>query len=61
MDLWHTQGDDKRLGPTTILYGTVALSFVIPSEGSAVLRTFRGNVFRQSVAERRDLRFLSAY
>jgi hypothetical protein len=54
MGLWHTQGDDKRLGPTTIFYGTVALSFVIPSEaeGSAVLRTFRGNVFRQSVAER---------
>ena len=33
-----TQGDEKRLGPATTLYGTVALSFVIPSEaeGSAV-------------------------
>jgi hypothetical protein len=50
MGLRPTQGDEKRLGPTTIFYGTVALSFVIPSEaeGSAVLRTFRGNVFRQS-------------
>jgi hypothetical protein len=26
-----TQGDEKRLGPATTLYGTVALSFVIPS------------------------------
>ena len=45
MGLWLTQGDEKRLGPATTLYGTVALSFVIPSEGegSAVLRTFRGN------------------
>jgi hypothetical protein len=33
----------------TTLYGTVALSFVIPSEaeGSAVPRTLPGNVFRQ--------------
>src|SRR6185437_4629890 len=38
-------GDEKRLGPATTLHGTVALSFVIPSEaeGSAVLRTPRGN------------------
>jgi hypothetical protein len=59
MGLRPTQGDEKRLGPTTIFYGTVALSFVIPSEaeGSAVLRTFRGDVFRQSEAEWRDLRF----
>jgi hypothetical protein len=51
MGLWPTQGDEKRLGPATTLYGTVALSFVIPSEaeGSAVPRTFRGYVFRQSV------------
>jgi len=56
MDLWPTQGDEKRLGPATTLYGAVALSFVIPSEaeGSAVPRTFRGNVFRP---ERSDLRF----
>jgi hypothetical protein len=41
-----TQGDEKRLGPATTLYGTVALSFVIPSEaeGPAVQRIFRGNV-----------------
>jgi hypothetical protein len=30
MDLRPTQGDEKRLGPATTLYGTVALSFVIP-------------------------------
>jgi len=30
--LWLTHGDEKRLGPATTLYGTVALSFVIPSE-----------------------------
>jgi hypothetical protein len=36
---------EKRLGSATTLYGTVALSFVIPSEaeGSAVPRTFPGN------------------
>jgi hypothetical protein len=89
MGLRPTQGDEKPLGPATTLYGTDALSFVIPSvpgfptsplspattyvvlpkenhmhlteattldrksgeaEGSAVPRTFRGNVFRQSVA-----------
>jgi hypothetical protein len=52
MGLRRTQGDEKCLGPATTLYQTVALSFVIPSEaeGSAVPRTFRGNVFRQSVA-----------
>jgi hypothetical protein len=34
-----------RSGPATDFYGTVALSFVIPSEaeGSAVQRTFTGN------------------
>jgi hypothetical protein len=59
MGLWPTQGDEKRLGPATTFDGTVALSFVIPSEaeGPAVPRTLRGNVFRQSVAQRRDLRF----
>jgi hypothetical protein len=38
-------GDERRLGSATTLYGTVALSFVIPSvaEGSAVQRTFPGN------------------
>jgi hypothetical protein len=46
-----TQGDEKSLRPATTLYRTVAPSFVIPSEaeGSAVPRTFRGHVFRQSV------------
>ena len=36
---------EKRLGSETNLYGTVALSFVIPSEaeGSAVPRTSPGN------------------
>jgi hypothetical protein len=36
----------KRLGPATTLRGTVALSFVTPSEaeGSAVPRTTTGNV-----------------
>ena len=29
-DRWPTQSDEKRFGPTTTLYGTVALSFVIP-------------------------------
>ena len=50
MGLRPTQGDEERLGLATTLYGTVVLSFVIPSEaeGSAVPRTFRGNVFRQS-------------
>jgi hypothetical protein len=40
-----TRGDEERVGSATTLYGTVALSFVIPSvaEGSAVPRTFRGN------------------
>jgi len=38
MGLWQSQRDEKRRGPATTLYGTVALSFVIPSEaeGSAV-------------------------
>jgi hypothetical protein len=33
-----TQGDEKRLGSAATFYGTVALSFVIPTgaEGSAV-------------------------
>src|SRR5712672_2455771 len=45
-----TQGDEKSLRPATTLYRTVALSFVIPSEaeGSAVPRTLRGHVFRES-------------
>jgi hypothetical protein len=52
MGLWPNQGDEKRLGPATTFYATVALSFVVPSEaeGSAVPRTFRENVFRQSAA-----------
>jgi hypothetical protein len=38
MGLRPTEDDEKRLGPATTFYGTVALSFVIPSEaeGSAV-------------------------
>jgi hypothetical protein len=62
MGLRPVEGDEKRLGPATTFYGTVALSFVIPSEaeGSAVPRTFRGYVFRQSVAQWRDLAFLTS-
>jgi hypothetical protein len=46
--------------PATALHGGVAFPFVIPSaaEGSAV-QTFRGNVFRQSAAQRRDQQVLS--
>jgi hypothetical protein len=32
MGLRPTQADEKRFGPTATLYGTVALSFVIPTE-----------------------------
>ena len=32
MGLRPTRGDEKRLGPATTLYGTLALSFVIPTE-----------------------------
>jgi hypothetical protein len=31
MGLRPTEGDEERLGLATTLYGTVALSFVIPS------------------------------
>jgi hypothetical protein len=31
MGLWPIQGDGKRLGPAAALYGTVTLSFVIPT------------------------------
>jgi hypothetical protein len=42
----------NALGPATTFHVTATLSFVIPSEaeGSAVPRTFRGNVFRQTTA-----------
>ena len=45
MGQWPIRVGEKRLGPGTTFYETVALSFVIPSEaeGSAVLRTFRGS------------------
>jgi len=51
MGLRPAHGDEKSRRPATTLYRTVAPSFVIPSEaeGSAVPRTFRGHVFRQSV------------
>jgi hypothetical protein len=29
--LWPIEGDEKRLRPATTLYGTVALSFAIPT------------------------------
>jgi hypothetical protein len=50
--MWPIQGREKRLGPATTLYGTLALSFVIPpapasrgseAEGSVVPRNFPGN------------------
>ena len=45
----------NALSPATAFHGATTLPFVIPSEaeGSAALRTFRGNVLRQgrSVAE----------
>jgi hypothetical protein len=31
LGLWPIQGDEKRLGPATTLYATIALSFVLPS------------------------------
>jgi hypothetical protein len=31
MGQWPIQGDEKRFGPATTLYGTVPLSFVIPT------------------------------
>jgi hypothetical protein len=45
MGQWTIQVDEKRLGSATAFYETVTISFVIPSEaeGSAVLRTSRGN------------------
>src|ERR1700730_14203002 len=51
MGLRPTQGNEKRLGPATALYGTVTLSLSSRpkrsgAEGPAVPRTFRGNVFR---------------
>src|SRR5271170_3397228 len=53
MGLRPTQGDENALCPATALHGSVAFPFVIPSaaEGSAVQRTFRGNVFRQCGVE----------
>src|SRR5580704_215694 len=34
--LWSSQGDEKRPGPATTLYGTTELSFVIPSEAERI-------------------------
>jgi hypothetical protein len=34
MGLRPTQGDEKRLGPATTPYETVALPFVIPTEAN---------------------------
>src|ERR1700730_5178341 len=63
MGLRPTEGDEKRLVLATTLYGIVTLSLSSRpersgAEGPAVPRTLRGDVFRQSVAEWRDLRFL---
>jgi hypothetical protein len=53
MGLWPPKVMKNGFCSATALHGGVALPFVIPSaaEGSAVPRTLRGNVFRQSVAE----------
>jgi hypothetical protein len=61
MGLRPTQGDEKP-GPATTLLGSVALPFVISTEaqrsgGISVLMLRLGNVFRQSAAQWRDLRF----
>ena len=48
MGLRPIQGDEKRLGPGTTLYGTVAFSFVIPKR-SAVSRDRSVKRFAQSL------------
>jgi hypothetical protein len=50
MGLRPTKEMKNAFCSATALYGSAALPFVIPSaaEGSAVPRTFLGNVFRQS-------------
>jgi hypothetical protein len=54
MGLRPTQGNEKRLGPASTLYGTVTLSLSSRpersgAEGPAVPQTLPGDVFRQSV------------
>jgi len=55
MSLRPTQGDEKRIGSATTLYGTVAHPLSSRpersgAEGSAVLRTLHGNVFSKEPA-----------
>jgi hypothetical protein len=62
MGLWPTQGDEKRLLSEAALHESAALPFVISTEAQrsgeiSVLTPLPGNVFRQSVAQWRDLRF----
>jgi hypothetical protein len=54
------QGDEKRLRSSNRFSEKVALSFVIPSaaEGSAVLRTFPGNVFDYDLLTKKRIAFL---
>jgi hypothetical protein len=40
MGLRPTQGDEKRLGSATTLYGAVALSFVIPKRSRGICSSF---------------------
>ena len=47
MGLRPTQGDEKRIGWATALYGSIAVPLSSPSE--AVLRTLRRSVFRESL------------
>jgi hypothetical protein len=60
MGLWPTKVVKNALCPATALPGSFALPFVIPTEaeGSAVPRTFHGNVFREGAAKWRDPLFL---
>jgi hypothetical protein len=62
MGLRPTQGDEKRLLSEAALRESAALPFVISTEAQrsgeiSVLTPLPGNVFRQSVAQWRDLRF----
>jgi hypothetical protein len=61
MGLRLTQGNEKRLGPASTLYGTVTLSLSSRPERRDL--RFRGPFlemfFDRSVAEWRDLPFLS--
>jgi hypothetical protein len=60
MGLWPTKGDEKRLGPATTFYGTVALSFVIPSGADGICSSadLSWKCFSDRAQRSGDLRFL---